>query len=85
MSPRLSLRGAKGDLVQPMLLERTLGVKPFGCARSAIGARDQRLVSGGTASPPQIRVRQTVGTVPPSITYSVPVIKTARGEARNGR
>jgi len=26
---------------------------------------------------------QTVGTVPPSITYSVPVIEAARGDARN--
>lgn len=30
-----------------------------------------------------LRVRQAVGTVPPSITYSVPVMAPARGEATN--
>lgn len=32
---------------------------------------------------PRIRVRQAVGTVPPSITYSVPVMEPARGDATN--
>src|SRR3981189_1637150 len=30
-----------------------------------------------------VHVPHTVGTVPPSITYSVPVIEAARGDARN--
>src|SRR5712664_2754315 len=37
----------------------------------------------GANLPPVLRRHQVVGTVPPSITYSVPVMDAARGDARN--
>ena len=62
-------------------LQRLMGldVTPVGCFSSPEAQRNSGL------QPPQKRTRiaQTVGTVPPSITYSVPVIEAARGDTRN--